>query len=388
MKRLAQNLLLVGLSVFLAALLGEFVLRAVGFEYPSLYRHDRHTGAALRPDARGWWREEGEAYVSINSAGMRDDREIAREKLPGVFRVVVLGDSYAEALQVPVELTFWRRLEGLLAGCDFAAGHPIEVLNFGVSGYSTGQQLLALRHRVAAFGPDLVLLAFLSGNDVRDNSREIAGSYPRPYFSLAPDGGLLFDDSYRAHWIHRLKTSLLWRAMVETGDHLRLMQLLNKVKNVLGQPLSAPEAQQIAGDIGLDNRVYLSQPAPDWERAWQLTERLVAQVRSESEALGGRFLLVTLSNPGQVPVDPQQMRDHAARLGEADLFFPERRMRAFAKREGIEAVLLAEPFAAHAAATGEYLHGFANTQLGGGHWNERGHALAARLIAERLCAQR
>lgn len=166
------------------------------------------------------------------------------------------------------------------------------------------------------------------------------------------------------------------------------MQLLNKAKNVLGQPLSAPEPRQAAGDIGLDDRVYLSQPAPDWERAWRLTERLVAQVRTESEALGARFLLVTLSNPGQVPVDPQQMRDHAARLGEVDLFFPERRMRAFAKREGIEAVLLAEPFAAHAAATGEHLHGFANTQFGSGHWNERGHALAAKLIAERLCAQR
>jgi lysophospholipase L1-like esterase len=384
MKRLAQNLLLLGLSVFLAALLGEFVLRAVGFEYPSLYRHDRYTGAALRPDARGWWREEGEAYVSINSAGMRDDREIAREKPPGVFRVAVLGDSYAEALQVPVEHTFWRLLEGRLTGCDYAAGRRIEVLNFGVSGYSTGQQLLALRHRAAAFGPDLVLLAFLSGNDVRDNSREIAGSFPRPYFDIAPDGGLTLDASFGDHWVSRLKASPVWAL----GDYLRLMQLLNKVKNVLGQPLSAPEARQVAGDIGLDDRVYLSHPAPEWERAWQLTERLIGQVRTESEALGARFVLVTLSNPGQVPVDPQQMREHAARLGEADLFFPERRMRAFAEREGIEAVLLAGPLAAHAAANGEHLHGFANTQLGGGHWNERGHALAAELITERLCAPR
>lgn len=388
MKRLTQNLLLLALSLLLAALLGEVLLRAVGFEYPSFYRHDRQTGTALRPGARGWWREEGEAYVSVNSAGMRDDREIAREKPPGVFRVAVLGDSYAEALQVPVERTFWRLLEGRLAGCDFAAARRVEVLNFDVSGYATGQQLLALRHRAAAFGPDLVLLAFLSGNDVRDNSRAIAGSYPVPYFNLAPDGGLLFDESYRAHWIHRLKTSPLWRVMVETGDHLRLMQLLNKAKNVLGQPLIAPEMRQAAGDIGLDDRVYLSQPAPEWERAWQLTERLVAQVRWESEALGARFVLVTLSNPGQVPTDPQQMHEHAARLGEGDLFFPERRMRAFVEREGIETVLLAESFAAHASAKGEHLHGFANTQLGSGHWNERGHALAAALIAERLCALR
>jgi hypothetical protein len=142
--------------------------------------------------------------------------------------------------------------------------------------------------------------------------------------------------------------------MVETGDHLRLMRLRNKVKNVFGQPLSAPEARQAAGDIGRDDRLYLSQPVPEWERAWQLTGRLVAQVRTESEALGARVVLVALSNAGQVPTDLQQMRENTARLGEADLFFPERRMRSFAEREGVEAVLLAEPFAAHAATNGEH----------------------------------
>ena len=131
--------------------------------------------------------------------------------------------------------------------------------------------------------------------------------------------------------------------------------------------------------------MYLSRPPPEWERAWQLSERLVAEVRREAEGLGARFLLVTLSNPAQVPAEPQRMREHAARLGEADLFYPERRMRAFAAREGIDAVLLAEPFAARAAEAGEHLHGFPNTQLGSGHWNERGHALAAELIADRLC---
>ena len=57
---------------------------------------------------------------------------------------------------------------------------------------------------------------------------------------------------------------------------------------------------------------------------------------------------------------------HAQKLDEPDLFYPERRMREFAKREGIEAVYLAEPFADHAAERKIYLHGFANTQMGGG----------------------
>ena len=31
------------------------------------------------------------------------------------------------------------------------------------------------------------------------------------------------------------------------------------------------------------------------------------------------------------------------------------------------------------------MHGFANTKLGTGHWNETGHQLAGQLIADRLC---
>jgi hypothetical protein len=34
-----------------------------------------------------------------------------------------------------------------------------------------------------------------------------------------------------------------------------------------------------------------------------------------------------------------------------------------------------------------FLHGFPNTRPGFGHWNEAGHALAARLIAARLCGE-
>jgi hypothetical protein len=33
------------------------------------------------------------------------------------------------------------------------------------------------------------------------------------------------------------------------------------------------------------------------------------------------------------------------------------------------------------------VHGFRNTRLGFGHWNKTGHALAAELIARRMCSQ-
>ena len=63
-------------------------------------------------------------------------------------------------------------------------------------------------------------------------------------------------------------------------------------------------------------------------------------------------------------------------------------MQAPIRREGMDAVFLAESFARYAAQHKVYLHGFPNTTLGGGHWNEAGHALAAELVVQHLCGSK
>ena len=71
----------------------------------------------------GWSQVPGATYdvvlegrrirVSFNSAGFRDI-EHEKAKPPGVKRLVVIGDSFSEAVQVNLDETFHRRLEGLL----------------------------------------------------------------------------------------------------------------------------------------------------------------------------------------------------------------------------------------------------------------------------------
>lgn len=286
---------------------------------------------------------------------------------------------------MPVEKTFWRKLEGLLNQCGFAGNKKVEVLNFGVSGYSTAQELQTLRHRVRPYKPDLVLLAFLSGNDVRDNSKAITGAYTRIYFQLV-NGDLVEDTSFREHWIFKLKSSALWTLFQTLSNYSRIVQLLNKAKNIAGQPLSAPYAgANIVGEVGLDNHIYLSAPPRIWEDAWALTEALIVATKREAEQQGARFLLVTLTNGAQVTPDLELSHKLAQKLGESDLFYPERRIKSLARRARIEAIFLAEPFAQYAAMHKVYLHGFPNTQMGDGHWNERGHELAAQHIAQYLC---
>jgi hypothetical protein len=73
-------------------------------------------------------------------------------------------------------------------------------------------------------------------------------------------------------------------------------------------------------------------------------------------------------------------------LGITDLLYPDFRIRELGRRTGFPVLNLAPAFQTYAEEHGVFLHGFANTQPGAGHWNETGHQLAGELIAGRLYA--
>src|SRR6185369_2313530 len=82
-----------------------------------------------RPGASGWIETpEYTSYVAFNSHGLRE-REIEPAKPPGVFRVMVAGDSFVEGAQVPAENTVSRRLESLLQ--SRLPRPPLDTVNAG-----------------------------------------------------------------------------------------------------------------------------------------------------------------------------------------------------------------------------------------------------------------
>jgi lysophospholipase L1-like esterase len=96
--------------------------------------------------------------IVTNSLGMRDDEPLPRSS-PGLFRILALGDSVTFGYRVPVESGFCTVLEQRLA-----AGAPelrrFEVLNTGVSGYSSRDEAQALEGKWLALEPDLILLGY------------------------------------------------------------------------------------------------------------------------------------------------------------------------------------------------------------------------------------
>ena len=90
-----------------------------------------------------------------NAWGMHD-RNITEAKPIGTVRIAVLGSSHVMGWGVTQDQLMTRRLEQLLNENE-AIGSSVEVLNFGVSGYSPLSQLGLLNTKLSRFEPDIVL---------------------------------------------------------------------------------------------------------------------------------------------------------------------------------------------------------------------------------------
>jgi len=389
-KRWAGNLLLVPVGLIVGTLALEIGLRLGGIEYPSFYTTDQYTGAALIPGAEGWYREETDIYIRINSQGLRD-REHAKAKPANTLRIAVLGDSYAAAWQVPLQSTFWAVMEQRLEKCEAVVGQDVEAINFGISGYGTAQELNALRHRVWDYDPDIVVLAFFTGNDIRNNSRALEQDPLRPYFTYHGDE-LVLDESFVESAGYRVRQTSLARLWYSMHGYWRVLQLLSKVKNSFQVEKIAMERRAFASndvieELGLDSMIYLEPRDPVWEEAWRVTEGILVLMKHEVAEKGAVFLVATLSNPIQVHPDLAVRQVFIEALGLNDLFYPDSRIKILAEREGFSVLNLAQPFQAYAEEHQVFLHGFENTTLGEGHWNVEGHRLGGQMIAQEICSQ-
>ena len=157
----------------------------------SLFRYHPTLGHQFIPGLRARIDHEGGGYLlRTNSSGFRCPHEFTPEKAPGVYRILLFGDSYTAGDGVSDSQRYGDLLESMLPGT--------EVYNFGLSGSGTDQQFLAWREYGAGLQCDLLLIGVLVENVRRVNSRyrpfrtqddrEIV--LPKPYFERSDSGEL------------------------------------------------------------------------------------------------------------------------------------------------------------------------------------------------------
>jgi hypothetical protein len=361
----------------LALTFADLGVRLANRWFPYFYCYDDYRGWGLNPGAHGWYRREGIAYVRISQDGFRGP-DYPRRKAPGVIRVAVLGDSYVEAIQVPEDKTFTAVIGRELGNCTLLTGKRIEAMNFGVDGYGTAQELVMLRRKVWQYSPDIVVLAIFLGNDVRNNSVALEGDQCRPFYSyqdgqLRLTGPLVDSPAYR-----------VWCAARFDYRDLRFVGLFNNTWEAVRQGAATPTAEHPV-ERAINYDIYKPPADRVWKDAWQVTEALISEMHNEVLDHHAMFLAVTEDTGIQVWPDPQTRKRFEEKLGVSDLFYPDRRIAELGYRNQFEVLNLAPVLQLYAETHHVFLHGFKNTPMGFGHWNETGHEQAGRAIAAKLC---
>lgn len=393
------KILLVAIGIFNGLLIMEIFLRVTGYSYPMFYQTDTTRGFSLSPQMKGWYRKEGETFIEINSEALRD-REHLIDKPEGTIRIALLGDSYAEALQVGLEDTFWKILERKLSECGAFGGKQIEIINFGVSGYGTAQELITLREQVWKYAPDIVILAMTTNNDITDNFRNFKKA-EIPYF-VYRENALVLDDSFRNSFSFRFYNSYLSRAGGWLRNNLRVIQAMQesatglkyKYREWKDKPPAAyqnalilqAKETEVKADVGIDLQIYRPPTGADWNDAWRVTEGILVEMDAEVKSKGAKFLVVTLSNGVQVYPNKGAREAFMKKIGAEDLFYPDKRIKTFAESRGIAVLNLAPELQDFAERNQVFLHGF-GTNIGNGHWNQDGHRVAGELLAAKMCQE-
>ncbi|HZE73302.1 MAG TPA: SGNH/GDSL hydrolase family protein [Pyrinomonadaceae bacterium] len=396
MRNFAKKLLLVFFSTFITLAIIEVGLRLTGHKYTgSTYIADPLLGWGLRPGAGAWETEEGVAWSKINSHGYRD-RERSVNKPPGVYRVAILGDSFTEARQVDMDKTFTALAEQELNRRHCLGTGQVEVLNFGVPGYGTGQEFLQLRERVWQFNPDMIVLQFYSGNDMFNNHRAL-NSTPElaPYF-LLKDGKLELDNSFHQGRKYNPFYIKLKAIGADITNRLVLLQVVYKWMSVRAQ--QREEARQNA-EPEKTSTTDPNAPPPGYQRflcflpptlpsmieAWQVTEALIGQFSNEVRSHHVPMLMLIVPTVHQIKPDPKAQEAYRAEYHIDSLEYADDRIEQDARSNGMTVVRPTKQLLEEARRTGTFMAGFPNSGPNGGHFNERGHAVVARELVQGIC---
>lgn len=376
MKAIVQSSLLIVIGLVLGLGLMEGGLRFFRLAASLQYEPNPWYGWGHRAHESAWRKQDGrEVEVKINAHGLRD-LDYPYQKPEGAYRILVLGDSFAEAVQVPLAESFPKMVESALASNQSFRSFSIEVINAGTSGYGTDNELLFFRAEGIKYSPDLVLLEFCICNDVRNNWFELenidVGEFRKPYFTLGSDGLTLnrFPFEREATPFTPIKSWL--------NRHVRLYPFLREARD----RLLMSRLGGAASGIPLDYRVYLKDYPQQWEVAWSVTRGLMKELKREVAASGARLFVMIVPTRFQVRSEDwaQVMTIYSdMQSKEWDLEKPNRLLRRILEEEGVAYVDLLQPFQAYArkSENSPYL-------VSDGHWNAAGHRLASQILTDEL----
>lgn len=273
-KRVGTKLLVLAASLLLPLVGLELALRVRGYDPRAVAlegrtrlvreSQDARRGYELVPGAKGpGWGTE----VAVNAHGFRGPERALEAR--GRTRWVALGDSVTFGNDLAYEQTWPALLERELA----ARGEPVDVLNLGLGGYDTGQELATLAELGLPFHPARVVLAFCV-NDLGVVSMSMESA---------------FDEADRGSVLYLSRIAQWWR--VKSADRAAKRALAEKNREAVyarafAQEILPPE-EWLAGRERFARLREAVAAAPSAEQ--DLASRRIPPRWYASEARVGRF---------------------------------------------------------------------------------------------------
>ncbi|MBI2962879.1 MAG: SGNH/GDSL hydrolase family protein [Deltaproteobacteria bacterium] len=274
------------------------------------------------------------------------------------LRIAVVGDSYVAAFEVTPRLSLAGQLEAALGE------ENAEVYSFGVRGAPLSQYLQMARHVVATYRPE-VLVVVIVHNDFVESYRPPPGRYTRSFLHLrvGTDGGAVEEVPPRPYrepgpqqWIRSHSSAFrffFYRAQVGSQRLRRLYSALT----------ADPPRYQANVDV--------TELVGETDRMRAVTRYVFAEFAKLERASGTRFLLVA-DAPRAAIYDGSDPR-------RTEAYEPNRIAEQAATAAGLPLIDLTPDFERdyrRHRARFEFPHD--------GHWNARGHRVAAEAVRRSL----
>ncbi|MBX3415577.1 MAG: hypothetical protein KF708_23030 [Pirellulales bacterium] len=225
-----------------------------------------------------------DAHYHFNAQGWNASRDYSTTKAPGTRRVVLVGDSFVEALQVNQDESMFHVAEQAMTTPE----RPVEWYALGNSGWGSAQQYQVIRHYALDYEPDLVVLLFVE-NDPYDTSPYLVSIEPQiASYVLGPQDELVYRQPQ--FWERDF-----WKRLAMHSDVIRWFVLQrgflinrNNIPDHLNMPLREaaliehPEVTDPLLKLPLEEREQLT---------WKLIEKTIAATAALCEQNGTRLAI-------------------------------------------------------------------------------------------------
>ena len=359
---LGKNLLLLLFTLVFIFVSLEIGIRFISPQYRKIVHYDAVVGMTRIPSSTFTYSRiaDGQRIKHpVNSDGFIGPDYLV-QKGNNIFRIVILGDSYTEGIQVDDKYAFRNLLENKLR--EFSK-KEIEVINLSMSGYSTAQEYLALNKFGLKYQPDLVILVFNPLNDVSDNSFNLWGNSSKPFFEVREGklNQIVWPKPFSKNYFFSLITDYFVSPRFIYDQY---------------QQAKASLRYQVENSIlEVDDSVYDVEYLKEWEEAWEITKYLITATAEEAMNNSSKFLFVSIPDRSQVIAElKQNLINLKNNFGQKI---------DFEKPDNILEPFLTENKISHLFMLTDFTNQADNQQLylkGDGHFSEKGHQLAADLI--------